>query len=100
MMVHLRPDRDSHRRPRPESDSDIATAWRRPAPTWFMARDQKDAVEEEAHGLSGTNNCVMAGADRVNAGAIRARCHGRGEQKFGKIPHRLHNAECDARTGW
>ena len=57
----------------------IAAALAEAGANVVMADIHKDAVEQAAHGLSGTNKPGYAGANRCHAGAIGARCpHGSG----------------------
>jgi NAD(P)-dependent dehydrogenase (short-subunit alcohol dehydrogenase family) len=55
-------------------DLGIATTLAEAGASVVMADIHKGAVEQAAHGLSGTNRRVMPVADRCHAGAIRARC--------------------------
>ncbi len=76
----------------------IATALAEAGANVVMADIQKEAVEQAAHGLSGTNKRVHAGPDRRDLGAVGDRRAGRGRAQFRQAAHRLQQCRrADAR---
>ena len=67
----------------------IATALAEAGANVVMAEIQKDAVEQAAHGLSGTNKRVMPVRIDVTQEQSVLRCPGRSGAQFRQAPYRL-----------